>query len=141
MRELIEERGSVEFSAGMTADATTTRTPDPVNGLYDCGCDLVEAAAGLPRQAQHPSALAAVPAVLACMETCLRDLAEASAALSTIGDPPAQRTNECVPARPLQQHERMRTGFRNLEVALRDAAGAAMGARSLASRVIHGRRR
>jgi hypothetical protein len=124
----------------MDADATTTRPPDPVNNLYDCGCDLVEAAAALRRQAQHPGALAAAPGVLACMETCLRELAEATAALSAIGDLSARRTNESAQARRVQQHERMRVGLVNLEVALRDAAGGAMAARSLASRAIHGRR-
>jgi len=141
MRDLIDGIRHDEFAAGMNANATMTRAPDPVNALYDCGCDLVEAASGLRKCAGHPDAVGAAPAVLGCMEAALRELAETSAALSAISDDPfTQGADKHAPARRLLRAERMRTGLRNLEVALQDAASSATAARSLAARVIHGRR-
>lgn len=107
-----------------------------MNELYDRGSDLVEAAAALRQRAGHRGASAAAPAVLGCLEAALRDLADASAALWTVTGEPPDSTDGSAPARR-RQHERMRAGFRNLEVALQDAAGAAAAARSLAARVVH----
>jgi len=53
---------------------------DAENELYDRGCDLVEAAAGL-RHAAGPESRVAVPAVLGCVESALADLRLAGAAL------------------------------------------------------------
>lgn len=53
---------------------------DPVNELYDRGCDLVEAATAIRRAVADPAGSRAIPAVLGCVEFALDELAEAAAA-------------------------------------------------------------
>jgi hypothetical protein len=96
---------------------------DAENGLYDLGCDLVEAAAGIARCAADPAAARAVPALLGCVEAALRELCTASAVLQSAS---SQRT------RPAP--ETLDRGYTNLIVALQDAHCASRAARSLAAR-------
>jgi hypothetical protein len=93
---------------------------DPVNDLYDHGCDLVEAARAMRRGAGRPGVARAAPAVAGCLETALHDLAGAADELERLG-PPAT--------------------FAGLALALREAAGAAAAARALAARARAGGRR
>jgi hypothetical protein len=126
----------------VTAGGVRTRsTPgprrDPVNDLYDHGCDLVEAAGALRRGAEQPGVARAAPAVAGCIETALRDLAEAAEELERLCLPgPGDQHAPPARSRRARRRERMRHGFVNLEVALRDAADAAAAARSLASRAV-----
>jgi hypothetical protein len=89
------------------------RGRDPVNDLFDHGCDLVEAARALRRGAERPGVARAVPAVAGCIETALHELAGAAGELERLAAPPA---------------------FAGLALALGDAAGAAAAARALAAR-------
>jgi hypothetical protein len=120
--------------------APTARSPrqrDADNELYDRGCDLAEAAAAIRRVAGSPSAAAAVPALLGCIETALRDLTSASVALQRTT---AETIQTCGPTgadRKLQGvTDRMERGFTNLYSALSDAEAASQAARSLAARTI-----
>ena len=97
---------------------------DPVNELYDHACELVESAAAIRQAAAEPTSVDAVPALLGCVETALRDLARVADELeraSARGDSPRRR-------------ERAAHGHRNLRVALEDAAVAARVAQALAAR-------
>jgi hypothetical protein len=93
------------------------------NDLYDLGADLVEAAAGIARNAPDPDAAPAIPAVLGCIEAALDELRGAAGALREAGGGDDPR------------HERLARGYANLGIALADAATAAAAARSLAARV------
>ena len=95
---------------------------DAENELYDRGCDLVEAAAGL-RHAAGPDARRAVPAVLGCVESALGDLRLAGAALLLAVDPGAD-----------PRAARARRALAALAAALHDAEAAAGAARGLAAR-------
>jgi hypothetical protein len=108
---------------------------DPVNELYDHGSELVEAAAALRRAIDDPAVVVATPAAVACIETALRDLAAATAALRRTTAIPAR--GEDAPAdgrREVHRRERMHRGLANLELALRDTADVAAAARALAAR-------
>jgi hypothetical protein len=101
------------------------------NELYDLGCDLVVAAAGIRQVAGSLDAARAVPAVLGCIEAALHELAEATAGLekttgaaSTAYRPSATRAG------------RMHRGYANLRQALADAEHAATAARALVGRVL-----
>jgi hypothetical protein len=59
---------------------------DPVNAVYDCGAELVEAASALRRAAADPRAAPAATAVLACIDVALRDI-EATAELLHAEEP------------------------------------------------------
>ena len=95
---------------------------DAENELYDRGCDLVEAAAGL-RHAAGPESRVAVPAVLGCVESALADLRLAGAALLLAVGPGAD-----------PRDDRARRGLATLAAALHDAEIAAGAARALAAR-------
>jgi hypothetical protein len=111
---------------------------DPVNDLYDHGCDLVEAARALRRGAEQPGVARAAPALAGCIETALRDLAEATEELERLRPPAGDAHAPDAHRRWARRRERMRHGFVNLEIALRDAADAAAAARSLAARALTG---
>ena len=106
---------------------------DAVNELYDHGADLVEAAAALRQRAAAADASRAAPAVLGCMETALRDLTAVTSALEQSVSAAVDDETEPGTQRRLA---RMRHGFRNLDVALHDAAGATAAARALAARAL-----
>ena len=98
------------------------RTRPPDNELYDRGCDLVEAALAIRRLTGCEGAERALPAVLGCIESALKDLRGAVTEAARLGgeaDASAQRALR---------------GFANLEVALADAETAAWAARGLAHR-------
>ena len=104
---------------------------DVENQLYDFGCDLVEAAAGISRCAADSDAARAVPALLGCIEAALHELSPACAALTRINAAPS----------PHAQHPRTKAavdsldrGYANLHAALQDARAATHAARSLAAR-------
>src|SRR3954462_1558030 len=104
---------------------------DAENELYDLGCDLVEAAAGVSRRAADPQAARAVPGVLGCVEAALKELSDACAALQYMhaeSAPPASDTRGRAVA------DRLERGYTNLIVALQDARYASRAARSLAAR-------
>jgi hypothetical protein len=102
------------------------------NELYDRGCDLVEAAAAIRQLAGEPRAARALPAVLGCVEAALEELSGACVDMAeTTERAGARRT-------PGPVAQRMRRGFANLQLALLDARGAAMAARSLAARSLRG---
>jgi hypothetical protein len=114
---------------------------DPVNDLYDRGCDLVEAAAALRRRAEDPRAAPATAAVLGCIEAALQDLADASEALGRVSSAAIDGDSDedggaRARARLEGRRERLLRGAANLEVALHDAAAAAAAARSLAGRAL-----
>ena len=104
---------------------------DPDNELFDCGCDLVEAASAIRRLAADPQSARAIPALLGCIETSLQELAAAAAELEvsehvvTTSDPTLRAA----------QSRRCR-GIANLRVMLADAAAAAHAARALTARVL-----
>ena len=113
------------------------RSPD--NELYDRGCDLVEAAAAIRELAGDPRAARAVPAVLGCLEAVLHELSGACAAMEETTERATQGRQRTGAEPALDAvSARMRRGFSNLERALLDAEGAAMAARSLASRSLGG---
>jgi hypothetical protein len=90
---------------------------DAENRLYELGCELVEAAAGIARGAADPAAARAVPALLGCIEAALQELSAAALAL-----------------RPDQRGNTLDRGYRNLDVALQDARLACHAARALTAR-------
>ena len=102
--------------------APLARAPD--NELYDRGADLVEAAMAIRRVAASPEAGRAVPAVLGCIESALKELVMASAALDQAMAEVASRAPGC-PDRRTDRVERMRRGYVNLQEALFDAHAAA----------------
>jgi hypothetical protein len=59
------------------------RAPD--NELYDRGCDLVEAAAAIARNAASAEAARALPAALGCIEAALQELLLAAVAIARLG--------------------------------------------------------
>jgi hypothetical protein len=102
---------------------------DPVNELYDRGCDLVEAAAAIRVAATSAEAVRAVPAVLGCMEAALDALAQASIELqATFRGAPESTPGSAAP--------RADRGIAHLENALCDAQVAAAAARALAARAV-----
>jgi hypothetical protein len=124
-------------SVGMRASPTSgslARAPD--NELYDRGADLVEAATAIRRVAASAEAGRAVPAVLGCIESALRELVLASAALEQTTADVAPSRPECLGRRTDRVVERMHRGFTNLREALLDAQTAAAAARSLAGRAL-----
>lgn len=96
---------------------------DPGIELFDRACDLLESTSALRRAIADPGYAEAVPAVLNCVEAALRDLAFVAGEL--------QREHEADTARP---RARAAHGYRNLHVALDDAAMAAHVAQALARR-------
>jgi hypothetical protein len=95
------------------------------NELYDRGCDLVEAAMAIRRLAEHRGAQPAVPALLGCVESALREMGCAVSSLDEFcGDEPGSR----------EIAQRMHRGFINLGLALADAELASSAARGLAER-------
>jgi hypothetical protein len=104
---------------------------DVENQLYDFGCDLVEAAAGISRCAADPDAARAVPALLGCIEAALDELGAASAALTRSN---AESSPHARHPRTKAAVDRLDRGYANLHVALQDARAASHAARSLAAR-------
>jgi hypothetical protein len=96
---------------------------DPALAAYDHGCGLVEGATGLRRVATGTAVQDAVPAVLGCIESALRELSTAAAGLA-----------HAAPAGDAGRRE-LTDGLTTLEVALNDAAEVATVARALAARV------
>ena len=93
------------------------------NEIYDFGCDLVQAAAGIARCAADPAAARAVPALLGCIEAALGELGTASSALQRMradGEGPS--------------FDMLDRGYTNLVITLQDARLASHAARSLAAR-------
>jgi len=109
--------------------ATSRR--DAENELYDLGCNLVEAAAGISRHAADPSAARAIPALLGCVEAAMQELAGACGALQTVN---AESSPPPSDARRRAAADRLDRGYTNLMVALHDARYASRAARSLAAR-------
>jgi hypothetical protein len=107
---------------------------DAVNELYDCGCDLVEAAAAIRRAAQSTDVAPAAPAVLGCIESAVAELAEATAILGLAADEAVAPAD--VGVRNRGRRVRMARGFAGLEVALRDACDLAGSARALTARAL-----
>lgn len=111
------------------------QTRDPVNELYDHGCDLVEAASAIRHAASGGDAARAAPAILGCIETALGELMDASTALETAAHRAVEaRASECDDDLR-ERHHRMRRGFANLGGALgaaRDLAAAARTRTSIA---------
>jgi hypothetical protein len=95
----------------------------PENELYDHACELVDAAAAIRRAAADPASADAVPALLGCLEAALRDLVLLADELEQTAAGHADR-----------YHGRAGQGYRNLRVALDDAAGTAHIAQALAAR-------
>jgi hypothetical protein len=102
-----------------TKHAPTRRDPD--TELYDHACELVESAAAIRQAATVPGSGDAVPALLGCVDAALRDLAAVAEALARTGGDD-------------RRHRRASEGYRNLRVALDDAAIAARAAQALAAR-------
>jgi hypothetical protein len=110
---------------------------DPVNELYDRGCDLVEAAGAIRRAASAAEGARAAPAVLGCIEAALGHLIDAAAAMDSAADHAARpATTRSGDARDEVARDRMRRGFVNLEHGLRDARLLAGAARALAARAL-----
>jgi hypothetical protein len=101
------------------------------NELYDLGCDLVEAAAGIALRAADPSAARAVPALLGCIEAALQELSGACGALQYVN---AESSRPPSDARRRAVADRLERGYTNLFVALQDARYACRAARPLAAR-------
>jgi len=122
----------------MHASPATKPTPrSPDNVLFDQGCDLVAAASAIRRAAGAPGAARAVPAVLGCIESALRELMWASAALEqTTADLMEHDANDEPSARIAPIAQRMHRGFANLRQALSDGERASAAARSLAGRAL-----
>ena len=113
---------------------TVLRGHDTVNEIYDRGCDLVEAAMAIRRIAGARDVAPAVPALLACVECALDELANASAALrETSGTATGHSSPGDLP-RVHALDDRMRQGLANAELALADARDIAAAACALASR-------
>jgi hypothetical protein len=95
--------------------------------LYDHACELVEATAAIRRAVAEPDSTDAVPALLGCVETALRDLAFVADGLD--------RATDANGATMTGEHRaRAAHGHRDLHVALKDAAIAARVAQALAAR-------
>ena len=125
--------GGREHAALMHPSAVSPPSIRPAdNELYDRGCDLVEAVAAIRQLAGEPRAARAVPAVLGCLEAALEELGCAGVEMAET----TERAGAASTADAVAQ--RMRRGFANLELALLDARGAAMAARSLAARSLGG---
>jgi len=122
----------------MHASLATKPTPRAAdNELFDQGCDLVAAASAIRRAAGAPEAARAVPAVLGCIESALRELMWATAALEqTSEDLVEQVAHDAPSARLVPIAERMHRGFANLQQALSDGERASAAARSLAGRAL-----
>jgi hypothetical protein len=118
-----------------------TRDPRPAadNELFDCGCDLVQAAAGIRRAAESPLAVRAVPAVFGCIESALEELLWASALLEeTTGGLADHSARRRARSRDAERVDRTHRGFANLQQALADAQLASAAARGLARRWLSG---
>jgi hypothetical protein len=116
----------------MSRDASSpTLQRDAENELYDLGCDLVEAAAGISQRAADPSAARAVPALLGCIEAALNELSDACGALQYVNTESIPPPSE---ARRRAAADRLDRGYTNLVVALQDARDASRAARPLAAR-------
>jgi cob(I)alamin adenosyltransferase len=101
------------------------------NELYDLGCDLVEAAAGIALRAADPCAARAVPALLGCIEAALKELSGACGALKySTAESSASAEN----ARGRAVANRLERGYANLIVSLEDARYASRAVRPLAAR-------
>jgi hypothetical protein len=114
---------------------TVTSQRDPVNELYDRGCDLVDAAAAIRRATASPAAAGAAPALLGCIEHALAELEDAALALGVAADvavSAAPHRGE----RTEERRKRMRDGFARLEAGLRDAKDVAAASRALAARAL-----
>jgi hypothetical protein len=110
-------------------------TRDPVNELYDHGCDLVEAASAMRRAATEHDAARAAPAILGCIETALGELMDASTALETAAHRAVEARGSDCHDDLRERHHRMRAGFADLGGALctaRDLAAAARTRTSMA---------
>ena len=95
------------------------------NELYDRGCDLVEAAMAIRRLCEERDAEGAVPALLGCLESALKELGCAVTDLDQLGDK-AKLTGAT--------SQRLHRGLMNLGMALSDAELASAAARGLAGR-------
>jgi len=122
----------------MHASPVTKPTPRAAdNELFDQGCDLVAAASAIRRAAGAPEAARAVPAVLGCIESALRELMWATAGLEqTSEDLVGQVAHDAQSAKLVPIAERMHRGFANLQQALSDGERASAAARSLAGRAL-----
>jgi hypothetical protein len=119
--------GQPTRSAGLDAD----------NELYDRGCDLVQAAAGIRRMAESPEAVRAVPAMLGCFESAFEELLCASALLEqTTYRFISESPRGIADAQFARRVERMHLGFANLQWALADGQRTSAAARGLARRAI-----
>ena len=122
----------------MQASLATKPTPRAAdNELFDQGCDLVAVASAIRRAAGGPEAARAVPAVLGCIESALRELMSATVALEqTTADLVEQDAYAEPSARIAPIAQRMHRGFANLQQALSDGERASAAARSLAGRAL-----
>jgi hypothetical protein len=122
----------------MHASRATKPTPRAAdNELFDQGCDLVAAASAIRRAAGAPEAARAVPGVLGCIESALRELRWATAALEqTTADLTEQEAHDEPGASITPIAQRMHRGFANLRQALSDGERASAAARSLAGRAL-----
>ena len=122
----------------MHASPTINPSPrDADNELFDQGCDLVAAATAIRSAAGVPEAARAVPAVLGCIESALRELMWATAELEhTSADLLKHNADAEASARMAPVAERMHRGFANLQQALSDGERASAAARSLAGRAL-----
>jgi hypothetical protein len=119
----------------MRRSSNRSASRDAENTLYEAGCELVEAAAGIARGAAQPGAVAAVPAVLGCIATALDDLNLACSSLQC-----ANNTLASDPT-PAAATDRLDRGYADLSVALQHASHASRAARSLAAHNVTDSRR
>lgn len=116
--------------------STALRHRDAINEAYDRGCDLVEAAVAIRRVAGAPDVAPVVPALLACIECALDELANAAAALREMPPMATSDGSEGVTLRIVATDGRMRRGLANVEAALIDSRDIAGAARALAARAV-----
>jgi hypothetical protein len=109
---------------------------DPVNELYDRGCDLVEAASAMRRAAEMAEVARAAPAVLGCLETALEELSATSAALERATHHAVRERAIDTDAAWYERHARMRSGFGHLGRSLREARDLAAAARTSTSHAL-----
>jgi hypothetical protein len=110
---------------------------DPVNELYDRGCDLVEAALAIRMVTSGSGVAPAVPALLACIECALDELSSATGSLTEsrrLVSGERSGANCDAPAEAAVEH--LRRVLASLEAALRDARERAGTARILGSQVV-----
>ncbi|HEV2813990.1 MAG TPA: hypothetical protein VGW10_12130 [Solirubrobacteraceae bacterium] len=118
--------------------ATIENARDPVNELYDRGCELVEAATAMRRAAAAADVARAAPAVLSCFETALDEMVDTSAALERVTHQAVSERGIDTDAEWHERHARMRSGFSHLHRSLRDARDLAAAARTRTSRALTG---